>query len=243
MFFTRRPSALPFSPALDSLVHPGSVPSTRTLSRAASSRRKRALDLALAGTLLVVTSPVWLAIAIAIKGTTAGPVLFRQQRLGLSGVPFTVLKFRSMHHGAPESAHELFVTAMMATLPTTGSTNGSIHKLQDDLRITRVGRWIRRTSLDELPQMINVLRGEMSLIGPRPPLAYEVAKYEPWQQERLAVRPGITGLWQVSGRNRLTYAEMCRIDVRYVRSWSFLMDLRIILRTPWAMFVERGGAS
>ncbi|MBA3405609.1 MAG: sugar transferase [Gemmatimonadaceae bacterium] len=201
------------------------------------------MDLALAGTLLVVTSPVWLAIAIAIKGTTAGPVLFRQQRLGLSGVPFTVLKFRSMHHGAPESAHELFVTAMMATLPTTGSTNGSIHKLQDDLRITRVGRWIRRTSLDELPQMINVLRGEMSLIGPRPPLAYEVAKYEPWQQERLAVRPGITGLWQVSGRNRLTYAEMCRIDVRYVRSWSFLMDLRIILRTPWAMFVERGGAS
>jgi lipopolysaccharide/colanic/teichoic acid biosynthesis glycosyltransferase len=98
-------------------------------------------------------------------------------------------------------------------------------------------------SLDELPQMINVLRGEMSIVGPRPPLAYEVAKYEPWQYERLAVRPGITGLWQVSGRNRLTYFEMCKIDVLYVRSWSLWTDLRVILRTPWVMFFERGGAS
>jgi len=243
MFFSRRPHTLRLTPALDSVVWPGSVLSPRTLSRAASSRRKQALDIALAGSLLVVTSPVWLTLAVAIKATTRGPVLFRQQRLGMNEVPFTVLKFRSMHHGAPESAHELFVTAMISALPTTSTTSGAIHKLQDDPRITRVGRWIRRTSLDELPQLINVLRGEMSIIGPRPPLAYEVAKYEPWQRERLAVRPGITGLWQVSGRNRLTYAEMCRIDLRYVRNWSFLMDLRIILRTPWAMFVERGGAS
>jgi len=212
------------------------------MPRAATSRSKRALDVAFAGALLAITSPVWLVLAVAIGATTRGPVLFRQQRVGLSGIPFTVLKFRTMHHRASEEAHERFVSSMISALPAMTSA-GAIHKMQDDLRITRVGRWIRRTSLDELPQLINVLRGEMSLVGPRPPLAYEVARYEPWQLERLAVRPGITGLWQVSGRNRLTYFEMCEIDVRYVRGWSFWMDLRIILRTPWVMLVERGGAS
>jgi lipopolysaccharide/colanic/teichoic acid biosynthesis glycosyltransferase len=212
------------------------------MPRAAVSRSKRVLDVALAGALLAITSPVWLVLAVAIGATTRGPVLFRQQRIGLYGVPFTVLKFRTMHHRASEEAHERFVTSMISGMPAMTST-GAIHKLQDDLRITRVGRWIRRTSLDELPQLINVLRGEMSLVGPRPPLAYEVAKYEPWQLERLAVRPGITGLWQVSGRNRLTYFEMCEIDVRYVHGWSLWMDLRIILRTPWVMLVQRGGAS
>jgi lipopolysaccharide/colanic/teichoic acid biosynthesis glycosyltransferase len=212
------------------------------MARAALSRRKRALDIALAGALLVLTSPVWLALALAIMATTRGPILFRQQRIGLNGVPFTLLKFRSMHHGAPEDVHERFVTSMISALPATTSPV-AIHKLHHDLRITRVGRWIRRMSLDELPQLINVLRGEMSLVGPRPPLAYEVAKYEPWQHERLAVRPGITGLWQVSGRNRLTYFEMCEIDLRYVRGWSFSTDLRIILRTPGVVVFERGGAS
>jgi lipopolysaccharide/colanic/teichoic acid biosynthesis glycosyltransferase len=212
------------------------------LAHAALSRRKRALDVALAGALLVLTSPVWLALAVAIRATTPGPILFRQQRIGLNGVPFTLLKFRSMGPGAPEEVHERFVTSMISALPAIAPPH-SIHKLQNDPRITPVGRWIRRVSLDELPQLINVLRGEMSLVGPRPPLAYEVAKYEPWQHDRLAVRPGITGLWQVSGRNRLTYFEMCEIDVRYVRGWSFSTDLRILLRTPWAVIVERGGAS
>ena len=233
---------IPDARALDSVVHYGRDPSVRPMPRATMSRRKRALDIALAGALLVITSPVWLAIAVAIKMTTRGPVLFRQQRMGLNEVPFTLLKFRSMLFGAPETAHELFVTSMISATPATSAVNG-IHKLQQDARITRVGRWIRRTSLDELPQLINVLRGDMSLVGPRPPLAYEVVRYETWQHERLTVRPGITGLWQVSGRNHLSYAEMCRVDVRYVRDWSFAMDLRIILRTPWAMFVERGGAS
>lgn len=209
---------------------------------AALSRRKRALDVGFAGALLVLTSPVWLALTVAIRKTSRGPVLFRQQRVGLNGVPFTVLKFRSMQDGAPQEAHERFVTSMISALPAITAPD-AIHKLQHDPRITRVGRWMRRTSLDELPQLINVLRGEMSLVGPRPPLAYEVAKYQPWQHERLSVRPGITGLWQVSGRNRLTYLEMCEIDVRYARTWSLLMDLRIILRTPWVMFFERGGAS
>lgn len=242
MIFFRRRSVVPLTPSLDYTVHVGSTPSTMSLSRSALSRSKRMLDVGLAGALLVVTSPVWLVLAVAVRATTPGPVLFRQQRIGLGGVPFTVLKFRTMEHGAPEGAHERFVTSMISALPAMTSTR-AIHKMQDDLRITRVGRWIRRMSLDELPQMINVLRGEMSLVGPRPPLAYEVAKYEPWQYERLAVRPGITGLWQVSGRNRLTYFEMCEMDVLYVRSWSLWTDLRIILRTPWVMFFERGGAS
>jgi lipopolysaccharide/colanic/teichoic acid biosynthesis glycosyltransferase len=101
---------------------------------------------------------------------------------------------------------------------------------------------LRRTSLDELPQLINVLKGEMSIVGPRPPVDYEVAKYEPWQWGRLAVRPGITGLWQVSGRNRLTYHEMCETDIRYIDEWSLLGDLKIVVRTPWIMFVDGGGA-
>lgn len=240
MIFSRRRSVVPLAPSLEYSVL--GTPPAIAMPRAAISRSKRVLDVALAGALLAITSPVWLVLAVAIGATTRGPVLFRQQRIGLYGVPFTVLKFRTMHHRASEEAHERFVTSMISALPAMTST-GAIHKLQDDLRITRVGRRIRRTSLDELPQLINVLRGEMSLVGPRPPLAYEVAKYEPWQLERLAVRPGITGLWQVSGRNRLTYFEMCEIDVRYVRGWSLWMDLRIILRTPWVMLVERGGAS
>jgi lipopolysaccharide/colanic/teichoic acid biosynthesis glycosyltransferase len=242
MIFSRRPSVVPLASALDSVIPLGSDFPTDLLAHAARSRRKRALDVALAGALLVLTSPVWLALAVAIRATTPGPILFRQQRIGLNGVPFTLLKFRSMRHGAPEEVHEQFVTSMISALPAIAPPH-SIHKLQNDLRITPVGRWIRRLSLDELPQLINVLRGEMSLVGPRPPLAYEVAKYEPWQHGRLAVRPGITGLWQVSGRNRLTYFEMCEIDVRYVRGWSFSTDLRILMRTPWAVIVERGGAS
>ena len=253
----RRPSVVPISStpdarapltsmldarALDSMAEYWPDPSTRSVPRATVSRRKRALDVALACALLAITSPVWLALAVAIKLTSRGPVLFRQQRLGLNEVPFTMLKFRSMHFGAPETAHEAFVTSMITAAPTMSAING-IHKLQQDPRITPVGRWIRRTSLDELPQLINVLRGDMSIVGPRPPLAYEVARYEAWQRERLSVRPGITGLWQVSGRNRLSYVEMCKVDVRYVREWSVAKDLRIILRTPWVMFVERGGAS
>lgn len=241
-FSSRRRSIMPFAPTPDLLAYGAPGLAARPVPHALVSRRKRAVDIVLASTLLALTSPVWLALAVAVKATTRGPVLFRQQRVGLDGVPFTVLKFRSMHHGAPEAAHELFVALMISAPPMATSANG-IHKLQSDMRITRVGRWMRRTSLDELPQLVNVLRGEMSIVGPRPPLAYEVAKYEPWQHERLAVRPGVTGLWQVSGRNHLTYFEMCQLDVRYVRSWSLLMDLRIIVRTPWVMFVERGGAS
>jgi lipopolysaccharide/colanic/teichoic acid biosynthesis glycosyltransferase len=212
-----------------------------TAARVAASRSKRAFDLAFAGSLLVVASPLIAAIAIGIRLSTPGPVLFRQQRVGREGRPFTLLKFRTMDHEAPQDLHERFVSALI-TAPMSVAIDQGAYKLQADPRVTRIGRWLRRMSLDELPQLINVLRGEMSIVGPRPPLEYEVVKYEPWQHERLVARPGLTGLWQVSGRNRLTYTEMCRIDIDYVRSWSFRQDMRIISRTPWVMFVDRGGA-
>lgn len=194
-----------------------------------------------ASALLLVASPLILIIAVAIRLSTRGPALFHQRRVGLDGRQFTLIKFRTMQHQAPQDLHERFVAALIAAPMTLLAPHGA-YKLTGDPRVTRIGRWLRKASLDELPQLINVLRGEMSVVGPRPPLDYEVVKYEPWQHERLAARPGLTGLWQVSGRNRLTYTEMCRIDVSYVRDWSFRQDLRIIMRTPWVMFIDRGGA-
>jgi lipopolysaccharide/colanic/teichoic acid biosynthesis glycosyltransferase len=218
---------------------------TERPSSALTSRRKRAFDLLVSLALLLVTSPAWLVIALAVKATSPGPVLFRQQRVGVRGRTFTMYKFRSMHHGASEDAHRRFVTNMIvAGIESTAiaSYDGAF-KLSGDARVTGVGRFLRRTSLDELPQLFNVLRGEMSLVGPRPPLPYEVERYEPWQHERLSVRPGITGLWQVSGRNRLSYVDMIRLDIAYAREWSFGGDVMIALKTPWTMFVARGGAS
>ena len=241
MVTLRRPrAALP-------LVAPAEVDSgtTERPSSALTSRRKRAFDVFVSLALLLVTAPVWLVIALAVKATSPGPVLFRQQRVGVRGQTFTMYKFRSMHHGASEDAHRRFVTNMIvAGIESTAiaSYDGAF-KLSGDARVTGVGRFLRRTSLDELPQLFNVLRGEMSLVGPRPPLPYEVERYEPWQHERLSVRPGITGLWQVSGRNRLSYVDMIRLDIAYAREWSFGSDVMIALKTPWTMFVARGGAS
>ena len=212
------------------------------VSRIAASRSKRVFDVVFASALLLVASPLILIIAVAIRLSTPGPALFHQRRIGLDGRVFTLIKFRTMQHQAPQDLHERFVATMIAAAPISLSAPHGAYKLSGDPRVTRIGRWLRKASLDELPQLINVLRGEMSIVGPRPPLDYEVVRYEPWQHERLTTRPGLTGLWQVSGRNRLTYTEMCRIDVSYVRNWSFRHDLGIIVRTPWVMFVDRGGA-
>lgn len=205
-----------------------------------TSRGKRVLDIALATLLLLLVTPACLIIVILIRATSSGPVLFRQSRVGLNGRTFTILKFRTMYHGVSDEVHRRYITSLIvghATREQTGS-----YKLHDDVRVTPVGRWLRRSSFDELPQLLNVLKGEMSLVGPRPPLEYEVQSYAPWQRERLRMRPGITGLWQVSGRNRLSYVDMCRIDLDYLREWSLRADLRIIFRTPWVLFVDRGGA-
>jgi len=189
---------------------------------------KRAIDVAFSLTVLILTAPLMALIALAVKMDSPGPVLFRQARVGQGGRPFTVYKFRSMMIGA-EDQKDL--------LRDLNEADGPIFKMKDDPRVTRVGRWLRRFSLDELPQFYNVLRGDMSMIGPRPPLPEEVAEYQPWHVRRLDVAPGITGLWQVSGRSELPFDEMALLDIYYVEHWSPSLDLKILLRTiPTILF-------
>lgn len=200
---------------------------------------KRAMDIVGAITLLLMLSPIFVIIAIAIKVTSKGPILFQQRRSGLYGVPFPLLKFRSMHANCNTSAHREYVQQLIAGAahknPSKTNTQG-VYKLTSDPRITAVGAFLRKTSLDELPQLINVVRGEMSLVGPRPPIDYEVANYDLWHRRRLMeAKPGITGLWQVAGRNRIPFDEMVRLDLTYSRSWSPWLDLKILLRTPKAV--------
>lgn len=183
---------------------------------------KRILDLSFALAFMLVTAPVWLIIAVAIKLDSPGPVFFKQERAGKGGKPFQVYKFRSMVVGAE---------AEQAKLAAQNEATGPLFKMRDDPRRTRVGRFIRQTSLDELPQFINVIRGEMSVVGPRPALFSEVAQYQEWQRKRLDIQPGITGLWQVSGRSDLTFDEMVMLDIYYGENWSLGADIRIMLRT------------
>jgi exopolysaccharide biosynthesis polyprenyl glycosylphosphotransferase len=193
-------------------------------------RIKRSFDLAVALITLLFLAPVMIAIAIAIRMTSEGPILFRQTRVGMDCQPFEVLKFRTMITNAPDAVHREFMAAMLKQQGDTAPREG-FYKLADDPRITRVGRVLRRFSLDEFPQLFNVLRGEMSIVGPRPALAYEVEHYEEWQLRRFDVLPGMTGLWQVSGRSRLSPADMLRLDVHYAETWSLPKDLAIMLRT------------
>ncbi|HEY8648529.1 MAG TPA: sugar transferase [Candidatus Limnocylindria bacterium] len=192
---------------------------------------KRAADLTLATAALVVASPLFLAVAIAIKIESRGPVFYRQRRLGKDSVPFEIIKFRSM---GEDAEHQV------AVLSERNEATGPLFKMRRDPRVTRVGRLLRRCSLDELPQLLNVLRGEMSLVGPRPPLPSEVAKYEDWQLARLRALPGMTGLWQVSGRSEVPFNDMVRLDLHYVRNWSLGLDLEIIMRTIPAVLANRG---
>jgi lipopolysaccharide/colanic/teichoic acid biosynthesis glycosyltransferase len=193
---------------------------------------KRALDIALAVVLLIALLPLLLVVAGLIKLDSRGPVFFKQRRLGRTMTPFTVLKFRTMEHGAAQDRHREFI----AQLAQNGSANGSaaLKKLTDDPRVTGVGRILRKLSIDELPQLINVLLGQMSLVGPRPALEYEIEHYEALHFDRFSVRPGLTGLWQVSGRNRLGFKEMLELDAEYARTATLFTDLRILARTPGA---------
>jgi lipopolysaccharide/colanic/teichoic acid biosynthesis glycosyltransferase len=176
-----------------------------------------------------------------VKATSKGPVLFRQHRVGQYGRRFTFLKFRSMRVGNDPSVHREYVTKLIAgeanRIQASTSTNGTgVYKLANDKRITRIGTFLRKTSLDELPQFINVLKGDMSLVGPRPPIPYELAAYQTWHRRRvLEVKPGITGLWQVTGRSQVKFDDMVRLDLRYATSWSPWLDLKILLRTPGAV--------
>lgn len=204
----------------------------RPRAQAAAHWRKRVFDIVGSALLLVVGSPILLAVALAIKISDGGPILFAQQRAGIKGEPFRFFKFRSMVVDAE---------ARLAELAAQNESDGVLFKMSDDPRITLVGRFIRRYSLDELPQLVNVLRGDMSLIGPRPALLHEVSRYETHVLRRLDVRPGMTGLWQVSGRSDLSWDETVRLDLYYVDNWSMIQDLTILARTLGAV-VGRHGA-
>jgi lipopolysaccharide/colanic/teichoic acid biosynthesis glycosyltransferase len=194
-------------------------------------RTKRLLDVILCAVGLLVLFPVLVGIALAVRLTSRGPALFRQERLGLGARPFTCLKFRTMYVDAPDALHREYVTRLLTEAAPPSGGIGGLFKLEHDPRVTPIGRWLRRTSLDELPQLVNVLRGDMSLVGPRPALAWETELYRPEEHRRFEVLPGITGLWQVSGRSRLSMREALALDVEYVRRRSLTLDLWILART------------
>jgi lipopolysaccharide/colanic/teichoic acid biosynthesis glycosyltransferase len=188
---------------------------------------KRALDIVVAATMLLLLLPLFAVVALAIWIDSGGPVFYCAKRIGRFGDDFCVVKFRSMRAGADTKAHAEFVRSLM----NDDGTTCSLYKVPSDSRVTRVGALLRRTSLDELPQLWNVLRGEMSLVGPRPDVPYAFDDYKDWMHRRLMVKPGITGLWQVSGRSRVSLLDMYKLDVRYVAEASLLTDLRILWRT------------
>jgi len=216
------------------------------LSNQASTKQphlilKRAIDIVGSLILLVIFFPFCVAIAIAIKATSRGPILFRQMRVGHHGRQFRFLKFRSMYVGNDYSVHRDFVTKLINKGAVADASEGNVYKLTGDKRITPLGRFLRKTSLDELPQFINVLLGDMSLVGPRPPIPYELAAYQTWHRRRLLeVKPGITGLWQVTGRSTVDFDAMVRLDLKYATSWTPWLDCKILLRTPMAVIRGSG---
>jgi lipopolysaccharide/colanic/teichoic acid biosynthesis glycosyltransferase len=226
--------------------HPSLYPdlASREKDTKVYSAVKRVIDVVGSAAGLIMGAPLFLAIAAAIKLTSSGPVLFRQVRVGQYGETFLFLKFRSMHVGNDPSIHREYVKALIGGHADRKDSDGKgqgVYKLTRDPRITRVGDFLRKTSLDELPQLYNVLKGEMSLVGPRPAIPYEVEAYETWHRRRvLEAKPGITGLWQVNGRSRVTFDEMVRLDVRYAMTRSVWLDLKTLLNTPRAVILGEG---
>jgi lipopolysaccharide/colanic/teichoic acid biosynthesis glycosyltransferase len=202
----------------------------------------RAFELVLSVALLVLLLPVLIVVAVAIRLDSPGPVLFRQRRVGRELKPFIVNKFRTMHNGVGHDAHRAFVLGLIAGKHPEPRKDGPRFKLASDERVTRVGRLLRRSSLDELPQLWNVVRGEMSLVGPRPSIPYEVEHYPPHWSARFAVKPGLTGLWQVSGRSELTLEQMAALDTEYVRRRSLWLNLSILARTVPVVLSTRGAS-
>jgi lipopolysaccharide/colanic/teichoic acid biosynthesis glycosyltransferase len=203
---------------------------------------QRGLDIVCAGLGLVVLAPVFLVTALLVRFVSSGPAFFKQVRIGRGGKPFVLWKFRTMVVNADSSVHRRHVAEQIRGRGNNGEAAQPMTKLEHDPRVIPFGGILRRTCIDELPQLLNVLRGEMSLVGPRPPIPYEVSEYRRWQKRRLDAVPGLTGLWQVSGKNRLTFDEMVRLDIRYSRTKSFWMNVKIILRTPGVILREAVGA-
>jgi len=205
---------------------------------------KRLIDVIVSLLVAVIGFPFFLAIALLIKLTSKGPVFFSQQRIGEEGNPFTLYKFRTMRQDSDDTIHREFTRSFIEGRMSNSSLDEkapSVYKLADDPRVTSVGNFLRKTSLDELPQFINILRGEMAIVGPRPPLQYELEYYEEWHKLRLKAKPGLTGLWQVSGRSSVPFNEMVKLDLYYIEHWSLLLDLKIMLRTVPVMLFGSGG--
>jgi len=221
----------------------------RTINHRLYLAAKRVLDFVIAAIFLALVAPVMLLVALAIRLDSPGPVIFRQKRVkGLSPdgkpIPFTFYKFRSMAHRADAAVHQKFMTDFIngnGKLHKDGNGK-AVYKLSSDRRVTRVGRILRKTSLDELPQLINVIKGDMSMVGPRPAIPYEVEQYKEWHKRRLVVTPGITGLWQVKGRSSVTFDEMVRWDIEYAEDRSLGMDISILLQTIPAVLSGKGAA-
>lgn len=212
----------------------------QTRVRKASHVLKRIIDIAGSIVLLFLFSPILAAVGLAIKLTSRGPVIFRQERIGQYGKPFSFWKFRSMCVDSDAAIHKEYVTKLISNGQAASET-GTVFKITNDPRITPIGHFLRKTSIDELPQLWNVLCGQMSLVGPRPPLPYELENYAVWHRRRiLEVKPGMTGLWQVTGRSRITFNEMVRLDLRYAKQWSLWLDIKILVQTPKAVFMGEG---
>ena len=205
---------------------------------------KRFIDVTASLFVIVVGFPFFLAIALLIRLTSKGPVFFAQERIGEKGEVFTLFKFRTMRLNVDDGIHREFTRRFIEgrfSNSAVDEKSSSVYKLKDDPRVTPVGCFLRKTSLDEFPQFLNVLRGEMTIVGPRPPLAYEMEHYQDWHKLRLAVKPGLTGLWQVSGRSAVPFNEMVMLDLYYIEHWSLLLDFKIMLRTIPVMLFGSGG--
>ncbi len=209
-------------------------------TRSAALVAKRVIDVIVAAVLLVVLSPVLLLIGLIVWFGSPGPALFQQERLGKDGRPFTFYKFRTMVDGNDPSAHKNYVRQLITNGSSELKGDTGSFKIENDPRVTRFGRILRRTSLDELPQLINILAGDMSLVGPRPPLSYEVELYSDRARRRLECVPGVTGLWQVSGRCETTFEEMVELDIRYIETWTLGLDMKILARTVPVVLGRKG---
>ncbi len=211
-----------------------------SISREAALFLKKLMDITGSLIALICLSPLFLIIAAAIKMTSEGPVLFKQVRVGLNGEPFLFLKFRSMYASNGHNHHKDYIKKFISEGKNNENASG-VYKLTNDPRITPLGGFLRKTSLDELPQFINVLKGEMSLVGPRPPIPYECELYDIWHRRRLlSVKPGITGLWQTTGRSSTTFDDMVRLDIKYINEWSLWLDIKLLLKTPGVVLTFKG---
>jgi lipopolysaccharide/colanic/teichoic acid biosynthesis glycosyltransferase len=209
---------------------------------------KRYIDILLSVIFVAIFSPLFLAIPVLIKLSSNGPVLFKQKRTGRFGKEFNFLKFRTMHINNDDTIHKKYIENLICDKENGNGSkknngNGSIYKMANDPRVTTIGKILRKSSMDELPQFFNVLKGDMSIVGPRPPIPYEIKHYEMWHRRRIRrVKPGITGVWQVEGRSRTTFDEMVRMDIRYMREWDLLLDMKILLKTPFAIVSGKGAS-